>query len=141
MSRYYMNELAFELPDLGFRDVTVTELATQLAEGRSSTLVVHREPMREGASLHQLVADNLREAGIHQRGHEVIFQRESEIASRPAIEHAARWRGAQGMVYTRQAHLVHEGHWLVFGASAWFEDRAKCDAYLDHVLATLRLRD
>jgi len=102
---------------------------------------VHREPMPEGASLHQLVAENLREAGLHQRGHEVIFQRESEIASRPAIEHAARWRGLKGMVYTRQAHLVHQGRWLVFGASAWLEDRAKCDACLDHVLATLRLRD
>jgi hypothetical protein len=45
------------------------------------------------------------------------------------------------MVYTRQAHLEHQGQWLVFGASAWLEDQAKCDANLEHVLATLRLRD
>lgn len=136
MGVYTMNEAAFELPELGLVDRTVTHL-----EAGRRALLIHRAPIPAGETLTELVAKNLRDAAIRLHALRLLFQREIEIAGCPAVELATEWRGAAGPMYTRQAHLAVGATWLVFAASAPHEDRAACDETIELALATFRLRD
>jgi hypothetical protein len=141
MSIYYINEAAFDLPDVGFIDRTVTSFEIITPSNRAHSLTVNRSPIPDDRDLGALVDANVRDADRRLRGHKVLFRRELEIGSCPAIEIAAEWRGKMAGVYTRQAHLDADGCWLVFAGSAPLDDRAACDEIMDHVLSTLRLRD
>lgn len=141
MGVYYVNEAAFELPEIGFVDRTVHALDTRAPSGAPILVSVDRNPLPEGKGLGDLVAENARNAAMRLRAHTVVFRREGEIAGCPAVDIAAEWRGAGGVVYTRQAHLVAAGTWIVFSASALADERAACDAVLDRAIATFRLRD
>jgi hypothetical protein len=141
MGVYYMNEAAFELPDIGLADRTVTRLDVITPEGRSHAVLLQRTPIPEGGQLDDLVTANLREAVLRHRAHRVLFRRDAEIAGRPAIEIGAQWDGGVRVIYTRQAHLVRGGVWLAFSAHGPIDDRATADAHMDHLLATLHLRD
>jgi hypothetical protein len=146
MSVYYMNEAAFELPDdpgAALADQTVTELYFPGGStgGQSPfSLTVHRKPLARGESLTESVAADVREADRSLPSHALLFQRAIEVAGVPAIELAARWRGEESMLYTRQAHLAHAGVVLVLAGNARLQDRDDCDAMMDRVLATFRPR-
>lgn len=141
MAVYYTNDAAFDLPDLPLIDRTVTTLDAVTPDGRAHTVCVNRAPLPAGKDLAALVADSLAQASRRLPAHKVLFQRDASVASCPAVEIAAAWRGQLGMVYTRQAHLVAGGLWLVLSGNAPLDDRAACDACLDHAFATFRLRD
>jgi hypothetical protein len=141
MGLYYVNEAAFELPDIGLADRTVHQLDASLPESDGVALRIPRAPLPAGKALADVVAENVRRAERQLSAHAVVFRREAEIAGCPAIEIAVEWRGEVGMVYTRQAHLDVGGTWLVFAGNAPQEDRAACDELLDRALATFRVRD
>ncbi len=138
---YYMNEAAFELPDLGLADRTVSRLEGTSDQGRAWSVLVHRGPWLEGQTLAEVAAANLHEARKRLRAHAVLWEREGEVSGRPALEMGARWRGEKGAVYTRQAHVALDGGWLLFAGNAAVEEREACDARMEHLLATFRLRD
>jgi hypothetical protein len=135
-----MDEAAFELPELAFVDRTVTTLATVADDGPRLTVTVFRHPVREGDSLAGLVAQNLRQAAVNLRRHALIERRELAVDGRPAIGLASRWRGASGTVYTRQAHFLAGGTWIILACNADLEDRARCDAVMDRAIETFRFR-
>jgi hypothetical protein len=141
MSAYYMDEAAFDLPEIGLVDRTVTTLGATTEEGHAHTITVFRNPIPEGATLAALVEQNLREASVRLGLHTVLDRRELEVGGLPALGLSSRWRGKNGMIYTRQAHFFAGGSWLVFACNADLADRARCDAIMDHALATFRPRD
>jgi hypothetical protein len=138
---YYTNELALDLPDVGFVDRTVTTLEAITPGGHVHALTVSRAPLADSADLAAHVKANLGRASVQLRSHQVLFVRDAEIASCPAIEVATQWRGALSWIYTRQAHLAVSGQWLVFSANAPLDARETCDELLEQVLGTLRIRD
>lgn len=141
MSVYYMNEAAFEIPDeLGLEDRTTTTLEATSRDGFSHLFRVYRQPAPEGKSLPEIVAGNIREANIRLRAHRVLHRRDIEIAGLPAIELGTSWHGRRGLVYTRQAHVLLPGAWMVFAGNVDMPDREACDAWFDHVISTFRLR-
>jgi hypothetical protein len=141
MSIYYMNEAAFELPEAKFVDNTVTMLEFKAPSGAELRLTIQRFPLEDGKSLRDVVTSHVGQASRTLRAHAVLWNRDSEISGAAAIEVAARWRGSDYMVYTRQAHLAIEMIWLVIAGNAPLEEREICDEYLDRVLGTLRIRD
>lgn len=140
VAAYYTNDAAFELPDIGLVDRTVTTLDVTRPGVRAHSLSIHRLPLPEGEDLAARVKANLDRASRKLRSHKVLFVRETEIAGRPAIETAAEWRGGMAMVYTRQAHLAVESRWLVFSANAPLDERETCDEVMERALSTFRLR-
>ncbi|UQA56212.1 DcrB-related protein [Polyangium aurulentum] len=141
MSVYYMNEAAFELPDVKVVDSTMTLLEFPSPSGRKIQINVQRFPLDPGKSLREIVTSQVGQATRSLRAYSVLFERDREIAGVPAIETAARWRSGDDMIYTRQAHLAFDGTWLVLAGNAPLEERETCDGYLDGVLGTLRIRD
>jgi len=137
---YCANDIAFALPDLRWVDQTVHELDARTGGERTCTLVMYRTRLEPGDDLDALVTRSLQRAGREKRQHEILRRTEREIAGRPGIDLAVRWRGERSHIYTRQAHLTAAGLWLVFGINGWLEDADICDAHLEHLLATLRLR-
>jgi hypothetical protein len=137
---YLMNDAAFALPGAGVVDRTVTVVDATADDGVLHTILVHRSAMPAGKALADLAAENLRDAALRLPEHAVLFARPTEVAGAPAIEQAARWRGREGVVYTRVAHLAVRGAWLVVATTAAIDDRAGSDAVMDHLLGTFRLR-
>ncbi len=141
MSVYYMNEAAFDLPDSGFVDRTITYLEGKSPAGLDVVLLVERAPFPEGKSLRQAASEHVNGAKKRLRGYSVLFERESEVAELPALDIGARWRDEKGMIYTRAAHLALGPTWLIIAGECPLEEREHCDACVDHVLASLRFRD
>lgn len=141
MAAYYMNELAFELPDIGFVDRTAYDLDGQLPNGDVLGLLVVREPLPPGKSLREAVNEHLLREATRLGGYAVLGDREATISGAPAIEVSTRWRHGRGAFYTREAHVQTPRERIVFAATSIFSAREACDEHVDHVLSTLRLRD
>jgi hypothetical protein len=140
MSVYCTNEAAFELPAIGLVDRTVTVLEARSPEGFAHAILIERRPRPAGKSLAELVAGNLRDARVRLPGHEVLFTHEIVIAGAEAIDHAVQWRGERGIVHARQVSLAADEAWLILAGSCEIEDRARCDATMDHIIRTFRFR-
>jgi hypothetical protein len=135
-----MNDAAFDAPGLT-RDWTVQRLGLAERHGERAILSVHRTVVGDGADVGELVRKNLRDAEIELAGHRVVAERRRETPEGiPAIDVTAEWRGADGVVYTRQAHLVVAGTWLVFAASGGEATRPECDAAIERAITTFRGR-
>jgi hypothetical protein len=130
------NDIAFELPDLRWEDLTLHEIDAPTDDERSCTLIVHRTRVEPGDDFQSLADLLLRHAALAQARHAGA----REIAGQPAIDVAVQRRSEGSMVYTRQAVLMAGGLFLGLGINGFLEDAAVCDAHLDRVLATLRLR-
>jgi hypothetical protein len=142
MGFFYMNEAAFDLPDAKFVDCTMTVLAGTSPSGAAVVLLVERRRLAVGKSLRQAAAEHGRDAMERLLGYTVIFEREVEIDARPAIDVGARWRTDEGEpIYTRRVHLTWGSTWLMIVGEAPGAEREFCDAYVDHVVASLRVRE
>jgi hypothetical protein len=136
-----MNEAMFDLPEAGFVDRSVTYLLGTSPGGAAVLLLIERRPFPAGKSLRQVVTDHGRDAARRFMGYQVILEREVQVASCPALDVGARWRTEEGEpIYARRAHLSLGSIWLMITGEAPFAEREFCDAYVDHVLASLRLR-
>jgi hypothetical protein len=137
-----MNEAMFDLPDAGFVDQTVTCFTGTSPSGEGVLLLVERRSLPVDMTLRQAVAALAKDAMSRHFGYHVLFEREVEVASRPALDVGARWRTESGEpIYDRRVHLTLGETWLVIIGEAPFAERAFCDAYVDHVLASLQLRE
>jgi hypothetical protein len=142
MGSFYMNEAMFDLPDAGFVDRTVTYLSGLTPRGASVVLLVERRPHPANKSLRQIAAEHGRESMQKLFGYTVLFEREVEVASHPALDVGVRWRADDGEpIYTRRAHLSLGSTWLMIVGEAPSTERELCDTYVDHVVASLRIRD
>jgi hypothetical protein len=137
-----MNEAMFDLPDAGFVDHTVTHLVGTSPGGEGVLLLVDRRPLPAAMSLRQ-VADALGKDAMRRFvGYQVLFEREVEVASQPGLDVGARWRTEGGTpIYVRRTHLAVGATWLIITGEAPIAEREFCDAYVDHVLASLQLRE
>ena len=137
MSAYYMNEAAFDLPDVGYVDRTVTHLEGKAPSGIVVALMVERSPLPEGKTLREAATAHMIGTKKRLRGYTLLLDRASEVAGVPAVEIAAQWREASGIVYSRQAHLVLGETLLLVAGETAVEERAFCDACVEHVIASL----
>jgi hypothetical protein len=141
VSAFYMNEAVFDLPDAAFVDHTVTYLSGKSPGRAEVVLLLERRPLPPGQSLREAVDAHGRDVATRYFGYTVVFDREVEVASRPAIDVGARWRAAGGeAIFTRRVHLLLGSTRLVVTGEAPFAERDFCNTYVDHVLATLELR-
>ncbi len=141
MRAYHMNEASFDLPDGNFVDRTVTYLEGTAPGGADVVLYVERQPFPAGRSLRELANNHVQDAKKRLRGYTIMGQRELEVLGLPALDLGVRWRSNKDeLVYTRQVHLVLDSTWLIVAGEAPVADREFCDACVDRVLSTLRLR-
>jgi hypothetical protein len=142
MSTYYTNEAAFDLPDAGFVDRTVTYLEGKSPAGNDVVFLMERHSFPQGKSLRQVTTDHIDDARRRLRGYSVLSQTDRQVCDLPAIDVGVRWRDESGEpVYTRQVHVVVGETWLIVAGEVHFEDRELCDAYVEQVVGSLRLRD
>lgn len=135
---FYMNEAVFELPDPGFIDRTVTSLDGKTPSGGDVGIRVHRQPLEPERSLRETVEAHVVEATRSLPAYALLWKRDAEIGGAPAIELAARWRGHEGMAYTRQAHFAVQGLWLLVSVNVGVDAVDFADQTIDRVLGTLR---
>lgn len=136
-----MNEIAFELPEMGFVDRTLHVLGAKTESGDDLELLVNRRPIDEGKSLQEVVAERIAEARRTLRAYSVLFQRDLEVASLPGIDVGERWRNDSGMVYTREVHFAVDRVALSISGNVPLEEKDLCDACMEHVIRTVSIRD
>ncbi|APR81786.1 Hypothetical protein A7982_07135 [Minicystis rosea] len=141
MATYYMNDGAFDLPDTRFEDLTVHRLRAPLPDGQELGLVIARSKIPEGKSLRDVVAHQLQHEATHLPGHAVLDSEEIEVAGAPAMAVRCRFRRENEAFYARQIHVAAFDAWIAFVMSAPITEREACDRHLDHVVASLRLRE
>jgi hypothetical protein len=137
---YYVNEAAFELPDVPTVDRTVNVLEMSTADGRELGVLIARSPLPRGKSLLDVVRAHQDHERRKLRGWSTVFERQDEVDGAPAVELGVRWRGDDGMVYQRQAHLGLGDEVLLFIVNGDMDEREACDACMDRLLRTLKLR-
>ncbi|NUP05554.1 MAG: DcrB-related protein [Polyangiaceae bacterium] len=140
MATYYINEAAFDLPDLGFSDQTVHVLRAKATSDGEINVLVFRNPLPEPKPAREVVTAHRDNERRSLAGFAVLFDREIELDGTVAIEAGIRFRHERGMVYQRNAHFVFADQHLLVVANAPFEDKDTCDRVMDHVLTTLRFR-
>lgn len=135
-----MNEAMFDMPDTGFVDRTVTYLRGKSPNGVGVVLLIERRPL-EQKTLREAVDEHHLEQKKARLGYTVMFEREVEVDQHLAIDIGARWNTDDGIpAYTRRAHLqLGETRFIVTGEVAFVEHEF-CDAYINHVLGTLKFR-
>jgi hypothetical protein len=106
------------------------------------SLTVARNELPEGGSIVEAVEANLRRATIELRAHKLIGRREIQIGGVPAVEVATEWIDDQGEgVYTRQVHFAFGETWMTLAVNGPLGEREKCDAVIEEVEGTFRLRE
>ena len=91
MTAFYLNEAKFELPDgRRIEDRTVTFLVGRSPRGAALMLLVERRPHAATSTLREAVDEHGRELERGYLGYAVLFDREVEVAGRPAIDVGAR---------------------------------------------------
>lgn len=135
-----MNEAMFDLPETGFVDRTVTYLRGISPHGVPVVLLIERRPL-ENKSLREAVDEHSLDLMKRYLGYKVIFDREVEVDTQRAIDIGASWNTDNGIpAYTRRTHLaLGEMRFIVTGEVAMVE-REYCDAYINHVLGSLKFR-
>lgn len=137
-----MNEAMFDLPDANFVDRTVTCLSGSSPNGEGVLLLVERRVLPVNMSLRQAVAALVKDGMTRHIDYQVIFEREIEVASRPALDMGARWRTEDGEpIYDRRVHLTLGEAWLIIIGQAPIAAREFCEGYVDHVLGSLQMRE
>lgn len=139
MSTFYVNEAAFDLPDIGFIDQTVHVLEA-VTESGTVGMFMHRAPLPADKSLREMAAGQLEHERRTLTGHGVLFESEAEVGGAPALRFGTRWRGEKHMVYQHLAFIALADTWLLLGVNAAMEHRDMADKVMEHVLASFRLR-
>lgn len=140
MATYYMNEGAFDLLDLGFEDLTTHVLDTKHPEHGSVAVIVRRARFPADKSLRDVVAKHVEDQKARLDGFAVIEEREGEHAGALTLELSVRFRAEGVAYYERQAHLALPDAWMLLAVNTNAAARAECDAWLEGMLASLRLR-
>lgn len=140
MATYYINEAAFDVPDIGFSDQTVHLLRAKASRTGDIHVMTFRSKVEGDAGLREVVASHRDNERRTLAGFASLLDREVEIAGSVAIESAIRYRSDGGMVYQRNAHILLGDQHLLIAVNGPFEERETCDRTMDHVLGTLRLR-
>ncbi len=141
MAAFYMNEGVFDLPDADFHDKTVQLLSTKLEGDKELSLVVCRARMATSSSLEDVVGAHVAHEAKSLRAFAVLSRGAGQWAGADGIDVSSRYRLTQDMAYQRQVHLAIWNQWVMFGVTGPLSERERCDAYLEHVLTTFRLRN
>lgn len=141
MTPYYIDEGAFELPPgLDYVDRTVHVIEAPGKEGAELGLTIERRPIEPGKSLLDAVAEIREEQATKLRGHVAMGEGERAVGGMPALTTELRWRHPKGPVFHCQVHVPLGGVCLTMTASARYERREACLAWMDALLSTLRFR-
>jgi hypothetical protein len=139
VSVHYVNEAVFELPDLGFVDLTVHVLETMDPEDPFSITVL-RKALGPDVDLATAVAAHVDHQGRAMSRHRVLARRDIELGGVPGLELEVSWRHGAEQRYQLQAHLDVAGIWLLVTGTAPLDRQAECAARMRVVLDSLRLR-
>jgi hypothetical protein len=140
MATYYVNEASFELPDLEVQDRTVNVLELGGGAIPGLGLMIARAPFPVGKSLREVVRAHRDHEQRSFRLWSLLFEREGEVDGRAMIELGTRWKGNEGVVYQRQAHIGLGDVVLLLVGNGPMTERERTDAHVERALATLRLR-
>lgn len=140
MATYYINEAAFDLPDLGFSDETIHVLRAPAEGPGELNVLVFRSKIPSPKPAAEVVAAHRDHERRTLTGFAVLFEREIDVAGNAVLEAGIRFRNESGMIYQRNAHFVFPDQHLLMCANAPLEERERCDRTMDHVLSSFQLR-
>jgi hypothetical protein len=140
MTLYYLNEAVLDLPDLGFVDSTIHGLEAKTPSDATLGVLVHRRPVDAGATLRELVDENVALNGRRLRAFIVESDRPTLVGGLPGFVLATRWRHEKRENVQLQAHVLVAQAWMIFAVSAPLDERAACEETFRTLLETLTLR-
>ena len=135
-----MNDGAFDIADGAFVDKTVTFLEGKGPSGEPMSLVVERGPVEGKKTLAELVRGHVDSARRRLGGYSVLAEEAIEVVGIEGIGITARWRHDDALVYSRQAHIVLSGVWMIIAVETDMRDRDAANQTFAHTLATFRPR-
>jgi hypothetical protein len=136
-----MNWAAFELPEVPLVDRTTHVIEVKHPEHEDVALVVCRIDFPAGKTLRELVAGRVADEMARLSGYTVLENADAEWVGVPAVEVCSRWRHDGKVIYQRQAHFAAGDAWTFFALSGPLASRAACDAWMEQIKRSLRLRD
>ena len=93
MPTYYINEAAFDVPEMGFSDQTVHLLRAKASRTGDINVMTFRSKVEGDAGLREVVASHRDNERRTLAGFASLLDREVEVAGTVAIEAAIRYRG------------------------------------------------
>ena len=138
MRTFHFDEGVFDIP-AHWSDRSVNILMSSKGETSDFSLVTSREELG-GRDFAAVIAAQMKELSKQMPGFRLLGQRETTVGGLPAIESRISFTTNGGQMYQRHAAVGYYGKALFFTATTLFKDTEGCDAALDEVLATLKLR-
>ena len=138
MRTFHFDEGVFDIP-AHWSDRSVNILMSSKGTTADFSLVTSREDL-DGRDFATVVAAQMKELSKQMPGFRLLGQRETTVGGLPAIESRISFNTNGGQMYQRHAAVGYYGKALFFTATTLFKDTEGCDAALDEVLATVKLR-
>jgi len=141
MAAFIVDEFRFDLPD-GFQETTVAMWGDGVQQRLSRFAVVLTSKPLDGAALEDVVESDLKSITGRMQIHVLARSRSGPSATVQAIDVRLRTKppGAQGFLYQRVHALRNGDQAVMLTVGASMKDRARCDAYLDGVKDSIKLR-
>lgn len=140
MSRYpfHVDEAALDVP-AGFIDRSVNVLEWTIEGDERLVLVIERAPAVE--SLDACVESHVGSYPSRYAGYKLLEVHHAEVDGMRVIELEIRSRTDAGVMHHHQAFIEMSWGALILSATTKFAFAAQCEALVDGVLDTLRVRD
>lgn len=138
MRTFHFDEGVFDIP-AHWSDRSVNILTSSQGATADFSLVTSREELA-GQDFTAVVAIQMKELSKQMPGFRLLGQRETTVGDLPAIESRITFNTSGGQMYQRHAAVGYYEKVLFFTATTLFKDAEGCDAALDGLLATLKLR-
>jgi hypothetical protein len=138
MRTFHFDEGVFDIP-AHWSDRTVNILTSSKGATADFSLVTSREELG-GREFTAVLAAQMKELSKQMPGFRLLGQRETTVGGLGAIESRISFNTTGGQMYQRHAAVAYYGKALFFTATTLFKDAEGCDAALDDVLASLKLR-
>jgi hypothetical protein len=135
---YHINEASFELPD-DARDQSVNTLRTGKDGEPGVKLTVQRDTLGDH-DLAGFVARHTKAQSQRLRQLLLLGQRDTIVATLPAIEVRLQWQDEAGTAYEHAIFVAYYGSVVVLTASSPLKSSKECIALLSSVITTLRWR-
>ena len=138
MRTFHFDEGVFDIP-AHWSDRTVNILTSSKGATADFSLVTSREDLN-GEEFAVVVAAQMKTLSKQMPGFRLLGTRETTVAGLPAVESRISFNTSGGQMYQRHAAVGYYDKALFFTATTLFKAAEGCDAALDNVLASLKLR-
>ena len=138
MAAYHTDELTLEVPD-DWVDRSINLFVSGAGSRAPVSVVVTRDPLG-GEELAAFVSRQLGELKKKLPKLLLLGQRDRRVGPLFGLEARLQWLHQGSLMYQHQVYVPYYGEALIFTASSAAKLAPQCDASLDQIIASIKLR-